>query len=76
MDTKTSLYISYAVIGLSLSAAAFLVLASLLHIAIGPGPMRVLQMLSVCWALGFYAAAVYRRKLAQDAAKQTGDRPS
>lgn len=74
MDTKTSLYISYAVIGLSLCAAAFLALASLLHIAIAPGPMRILQMLSVCWALGFYAAAVYRRKLAQDAAKQTTDR--
>jgi hypothetical protein len=76
MDTKTSLYISYAVIGLSVCAAAFLALAGWRHIAIAPGPMRILQMLSVCWALGFYAAAVYRRKLAQDAAKQAANRPA
>jgi hypothetical protein len=67
MDTKTALYISYAAIALSLSALAFSVLASTIGLKLHEGPTRVLQVLSVIWPLGFYAAALYRKKIAKDA---------
>ena len=67
MDTKTSLYISYAAIALSLCALAFCILASSLKLQLPGTPTHVLQALSLIWPLGFYAAAVYRRKLAKDA---------
>lgn len=69
MDTKTLLYISYAVIGLSLCALAFSVLTAVLRVPVPAGASGFVRMLSVVWPLAFYAAAVYRRKLAQDAKK-------
>ncbi len=70
MDIKTSLYISYAAIGVSLCTLAFSILAAIVGLHIPTGPGRVVQVVSLIWPLAFYAAAVYRRKIAQDQAKK------
>ena len=70
MDIKTSLYISYAAIGISVLAFIFMLAAGPLGIHLSSGATGFVRMLSVIWPLGFYAAAVYRRKIAQDAKKQ------
>ncbi len=69
MDIKTSLYLSYAVIGLSLAALAFSIFASVMGLKLSAAPTRTLQVASMLWPMALYAAAVYRRKLAQDAEK-------